>query len=156
MISKTRTVQGFAVLLTMLSLHAHSEVYGKTGDMDVGPAEDITEQTIMCSDPDVLFKMYETRPLKGDMAKFSEEFFTPYANKGICRVVPTSSAYLIGVRTAMIKRKDRDVASKYVLARVVVGGQRGYITPITLQQTGFEIIKSVSLENQKHGAPLMQ
>ncbi len=56
----------------------------------------------------------------------------------------------------MIKRKDKDVASKYVLARVVVGGLRGYITPITLQQNGFEIIKSVSLENQKHGAPLMQ
>ncbi|HCL4192402.1 TPA: hypothetical protein N2C35_000321 [Pseudomonas aeruginosa] len=156
MISKTRVVQGFGVLLTMLSLHSHAEVYGKTGDLDVGPAADITEQTIMCSDPDVLFKMYEVRPLKGDMAKFSEEFFTPYANKGICRVVPTSSAYLIGVRTAMIKRKDKDVASKYVLARVVVGGQRGYITPITLQQNGFDIIKAVSMENQKHGAPLMQ
>ena len=89
MISKTRVVQGFGVLLTMLSLHAHSEVYGKTGDLDVGPAADITDQTIMCSDPDVLFKMYETRPLKGDMAKFSEDFFTPYAKKGICRVVPT-------------------------------------------------------------------
>ncbi|EPW8658181.1 hypothetical protein ACM7IS_26785 [Pseudomonas aeruginosa] len=156
MISKARAVQGFGVLLTVLSLHAHAEVYGKTGDLDVGPAADITEQTIMCSDPDVLFKMYEIRPLKGDMAKFSEEFFTPYANKGICRVVPTSSAYLIGVRTAMIKRKDKDVASKYVLARVVVGGLRGYITPITLQRNGFDIIKAVSLENEKHGAPLMQ
>ncbi|MCP1649440.1 hypothetical protein [Pseudomonas nitroreducens] len=156
MISKAWAVQGVGALLTVLSLHAHADVYGKTGDLDVGPAADITEQTVMCSDPDVLFKMYEVRPLKGDMAKFSEEFFSPYANKGICRVVPTSSAYLIGIRTAMIKRKDKDVASKYVLARVVVGGQRGYITPITLQQNGFDLIKAVSLENQKHGAPLMQ
>ena len=152
----SRALLGAGILIALAARAAHAEIYAKTGDLDVGPAADITEQTIMCSDPDVLFKMYEVRPLKGDMAKFSEEFFTPYANRGVCRVVPTSSAYLIGVRTAMVKRKDKDVASKYVLARVVVGGQRGYITPITLQQNGFDIIKAVSLENERHGAPLMQ
>lgn len=90
------------------------------------------------------------------MTTFFNQFFDPYKKSGKCWVVPTSSAYLIGVRTAMVKRADGSPASKYVVARVVVGGHRGYITPITLQQTGFDIIKAVSLENEKHGAPLMQ
>ncbi|MFT5186426.1 MAG: hypothetical protein ACI89F_000576 [Porticoccaceae bacterium] len=52
-------------------------------------------------------------------------------------LLPTSSAYLIGARTAMVKRADANPASKYVAARVVVGGRRGYITPVTLQQHCF-------------------
>ncbi|EQC0996277.1 hypothetical protein [Pseudomonas aeruginosa] len=157
MINKAWVVQGCGVLLTTLSLHIHAEIFAKTGDLNIGPAADITEETLMCSDADILFRMFEQRPAPGkDATKFFYDFTAPYKKSGKCWVVPTSSAYLIGVRTAMVKRADGNPASKYVVARVVVGGRRGYITPITLQQTGFEIIKAVSLENEKHGAPLMQ
>lgn len=143
--------------LIALSGQVNAEIYAKTGDLDVGPAADITEETLMCSDADIFFRMFEQRPAPGkDATKFFYDFTAPYKKSGKCWVVPTSSAYLIGVRTAMVKRADGNPASKYVVARVVVGGRRGYITPITLQQTGFEIIKAVSLENEKHGAPLMQ
>ena len=140
-----------------LSGQVGAEIYARTGDLDVGPAADITEETLMCSDADVFFRMFEQRPALGaDVSRFFKEFTEPYKRSGKCWVVPTASAYLIGVRTAMVKRADASPASKYVVARVVVGGRRGYITPITLQQTGFDIIKAVSLENEKHGAPLMQ
>lgn len=140
-----------------LGAQAQAEIFNKTGDLDVGPAADITEETLMCSDADVWFQMFEQRPaLDQDVSKFFADFFNPYKKSGTCWVVPTSSAYLIGVRTAMVKRADANPASKYVVARVVVGGRGGYITPITLQQNGFDIIKAVSLENQKHGVPLMQ
>lgn len=157
MTSKLRFLAVVGGLLIALSGQAQAEVYAQTGDLDVGPAADITEETLMCSDADIIFRMFERRPAIGqDTSKFFNQFFDPYKKSGKCWVVPTSSAYLIGVRTAMVKRADGNPASKYVVARVVVGGRRGYITPITLQQNGFDLIKAVSLENERHGAPLMQ
>lgn len=157
MIGYARGLLTAGLFLTLAAGHAQAEIYGKTGDLDVGPVADITEENVMCSDSDVFFRMFEQRPaLDADVTKFFHEFFNPYKKTRECWVVPTSSAYLIGVRTAMVKRADGTPASKYVVARVVVAGRGGYITPVTLQQTGFDIIKAVSLENKRNGAPLMQ
>ncbi len=157
MIGQSRKFLAAVLFLTLAAGHVHAEIYDKTGDLDVGPAADITQETLMCSDADIWFRMFEQRPALGsDVVRFFNEFFDPYKKTKECWVVPTSSAYLIGVRTAMVKRADANPASKYVVARIVVGGRRGYITPVTLQQHGFEIIKAISMENEKLEAPLMQ
>lgn len=147
------------VLGLALGGQVQAEIYGVTGDLDVGPAQDFISQNIVCNDANVLFRMYERLPPDQDLAirkEFFMNYYTPYVKTGECGVVPASTAYVVGIKTAMIKKANAQPASKYVLVRVVINGEHLYATPEGLQQTGFEIIKAAQLENKKMGAPLVQ
>mgnify|MGYP003384770318 CR=1 FL=1 len=147
------------VLGLTLGGQVQAEIYGVTGDLDVGPAQDFISQNVVCQDANVLFRMYERLPASQDLAvrkEFFLNYYSPYIRTGECGVVPASTAYVIGIKTAMIKRPNAQPASKYVLVRVVINGEHLYATPEGLQQTGFEIIKSAQTENKKIGAPLVQ
>lgn len=54
----------FGVFVAFSGL-ASAEVYAQTGDLDVGPAADITHETLMCSDANIFFQMFERRPAIG-------------------------------------------------------------------------------------------
>lgn len=136
-----------------------AEVFGVTGDLDVGPARDYLSPTIVCKDSNVIFKMYEKMPLGTDdnaRISFFTSFFESHMAKGMCRLVPASTAYVTGIRTAMIRKGKNGAASKYVVVKVSLNGENVYTTPNGLQQTGFEIIKAVQDENRRNGAPLVQ
>lgn len=142
-----------------LAGQVHAEIFGVTGDLDVGPAQDFLSPSIVCHDPNILFRMYEQLPSGPDQnvrKNFFISYFTPLVSKGTCGLVPASTAYVIGIRTAMIRKGKGEPASKYVVARVSLNGERVYVMPDGLQQTGFEIIKSAQDENRKNGAPLVQ
>ena len=159
MFNNSLTLGGIGLLLTAFAGQAQSEIYGVTGDLDVGPAQDFIRSGIVCHDADVLFRMYERLPTDQDVAtrtEFFMSYFMPYIKKGECGAVPASTAYVTGIKTAMIKKGKAKPASKYVIARVVINGERLYVMPDRLQQTGFEIIKATQLENKKIGAPLVQ
>lgn len=154
--NRVQTVVGFGLLL--LGCQAQAEIYGLTDDLNVGPAQDFIQSSVVCKEAITHFKMYE-----GLMPSFDYDarknylikFYTPYVRAGSCGVIPTSTAYVVGVRTAMIK-KNKAPASKYVVVRVSIKGERLYVTPDGLQQTGFEILKSIQQENRRLGAPLVQ
>lgn len=142
-----------------LTGQVHAEIFGATGDLDVGPAQDFLKPGIVCHDPNILFRMYEQLPAGTDQnvrKSFFMSYFTPLISKGACGVVTASTAYVIGIRTAMIRKENGEPASKYVVAMVSLNGERVYVTPDGLQQTGFEIIKAAQDENRKNGAPLVQ
>lgn len=144
--------------LLLLGHNVHAEIYGLTGDLNVGPAQDFIQTSVVCKEAITHFKMYEGLRPDLDYAgrkNYLLKFYTPYVRTGACGVVPTSTVYVIGIRTAMIK-KIKAPASKYVIVRVSINGDRLYVTPDGLQQTGFEIIKSMQTENRKLGAPLVQ
>jgi hypothetical protein len=159
MLSKPAAFVGVGMLLSAFAGQAQAEIYGVTGDLDVGPAQDFISPSIVCHDANVLFRMYERLPPDQDVAirkEFFMSYYMPYIKKGECGAVPASTAYVTGIRTAMIKKGKTEPASKYVIARVVINGERLYVTPDRLQQTGFEIIKAAQSENNKMSAPLVQ
>ncbi|HIE5462772.1 TPA: hypothetical protein ACXNRN_002344 [Pseudomonas aeruginosa] len=144
--------------LLLLACKAQAEVYGLTDDLNVGPAQDFIQSSVVCKEAITHFKMYERLMPSFDYdarKNYLIKFYTPYVKSGACGVIPTSTAYVIGIRTAMIK-KDEAPASKYVVVRVSINGERLYVTPDGLQQTGFEILKTIQQENRRLGAPLVQ
>lgn len=149
-------ISALVMLLGFSCNLAVADIFGVTGDLDIGPAHDFISQDVVCKDAAVLFKMYEKLPHDETKKDYLVQYFTPYVNDGKCAVVPASTAYVVGIKTAMIRSGKGSPASKYVVVRVIIEGRSWYVMPNGLQQTGFDIIKTAQQENRRIGAPLVQ
>lgn len=154
MIKGLKRVVGVGVLMTLAAGNVQSEVYSTTGDLNIGPAMDVTKPTVMCGAADPLFRMFELRVL-AQQSKM-EPYLNSILKSGQCREVPASSVFVVGIKMTKIRASKDAEPSIFTLARVKLGGQFFYVFPEHLMESGFDIIKQSQLANQEMGYKLVQ
>lgn len=152
-----RVLRGLAatgVLAILTAGYVQAEVYNTTGDLNIGPAMDVTQPTIMCTTADPIFRMFELRVMS-QQAKIEPYMKSTFKN-GQCREVPASSVFVVGIKMTKIRSSKDSEPSIFTVARVKLGGQFFYTFPNHLMESGFDIIKQSQLANKELGYELVQ
>lgn len=133
---------------------ARAEVYSTTGDLNIGPALDVTQPTIMCITADPLFRMFELRVIS-QQSKI-EPYMQATFKSGQCREVPASSVFVVGIKMTKIRASKNSAPSIFTVARIKLEGKFFYMLPNHLMESGFDIIKQSQLANKELGYELVQ
>jgi hypothetical protein len=147
-----------AVVGLTFTVTASARIYAVSGDFDITPQRDYM-QGLMCDDPMMFFKIFDLAAQGLDEnsteMKAHGKILDQQIAHGNCVSVPSSSAWVIGIRTAKVSGSARQ-ESLYGLAKIRVQGRTGYTFPNYVGQTGQLILQTGRQDNQKNGRGVYQ
>lgn len=134
---------------------AVADISSLSGDLDYGPKRVVFQSGFYCYDALDIFKIYEVWP-NGGTTDMANALADKKLKSGSCKILPTMSVTVRGLRIARVYGKAMPEKSIYVIPRIIVDGTQGYTFPNNLGAVGFEIIKQSQHANKEEGLPIRQ